>query len=411
MAKTTPPFKRIFITIGLLLALSACGSPAVNSAGIRSTAIVLPAQPLATSTFRVPDTVPPPTATVPLAATATATPAELKNEALQKQVDQLAARFLGQGTNSGLAIAIVERDPGTGQLESIMLEYGKTSKVDGQPVTPDTVFEIGSITKVFTGILLAQQVDSGSVQLGDSIQNYLPEGIEAPEYNDIPISVEDLATHRSGLPRDIGTDSVPDMYGWLNGYHLDRAPGAAYSYSNLGYALLGDILARLTGTDFNTLEYQSVSQPLGLSDTDVSLNADQTSRLAQGYAYDGSPAQSMPESGASSSAGYMRSTIRDMLHFLIDNMQADSTPLSDSIKEAQVLQAEGPEAGTGVGLGWEIDQPGTANERLYKGGRTYGFTSYISFMRDGSSGFVLLANGMYGDTLAPRILGIVKSTR
>ncbi len=335
---------------------------------------------------------------------------EFDDAAMRKQVNQLAASFLGQGTNSALGVAIVERDPQTGQLEAMLLDYGKTSKVNGEEVTPDTVYEIGSITKAFTGLLLAQQVKAGTVRLGDPLQNYLPEGIEAPGYNGKEITLDDLVAHRSGLPRDIDTDSIAGMYAWLNQYRLTRAPGDEYVYSNVGYALLGDILARKAGTDFNSLEYQAVSQPLGLSDTAEHLDTDESRRMAHGYTYDGSPAQYMPDSGAMSSAGYMRSTLKDMTRFLMDNMQPGSTPLAEEIQAAQQVQAEGKDPGTGTGLGWDIEHVGTPNERIYKGGTTYGFTSYISFMRDGSSGFVLLTNGMYADTLVPPMLRILSTT-
>jgi CubicO group peptidase (beta-lactamase class C family) len=108
-----------------------------------------------------------------------------------------------------------------------------------------------------------------------------------------------------------------------------------------------------------------------------------------------------------SGAGYLHSSLRDMTRFLIANMQPASTPLSEAIRMAQILRAEGSGSGTGVGLGWEIDRVGTTGERLYKGGSTYGFTSYISFQRDGSQGFVLLTNGMYAGNLVPHMLNIL----
>ncbi len=380
--------------------------------GACSSQVEAPASPLPTAVATI---IPAATSTVPPSPTAYVSPTPVPTEGIPEaddpgihsQVDSLAAHFLAQGTNSALGVAIVKRDPQTGQLTAMMLDYGKTSKVKGKPVTPDTVYEIGSITKIFTGILLAQEIESGVIQLGDPLQGYLPEGIEAPSYNGKQITLTDLVTHRSGLPRDIDTDNVSGMYSWLNHYVLTRAPGDEYEYSNVGYALLGDILVRMTGTGFNALEYQSVSQPLGLADTVEQLNADQSSRLAHGYTYDGSPAQYMPDSGAYSSAGYMRSTLKDMTRFLMDNMQPGSTLLSDSIAMAQQMQGEGKDADSGGGLGWDISHPGDSNERLYKGGTTYAFTSYISFMQDGTTGFVLLTNGMYADTLVPRMLGML----
>jgi CubicO group peptidase (beta-lactamase class C family) len=112
-----------------------------------------------------------------------------------------------------------------------------------------------------------------------------------------------------------------------------------------------------------------------------------------------------------SGAGYLRSTLRDMTRFLVSNMEPASTALSDALRMAQTLQADGPSIGTGVGLGWEIDRVGTKSERLYKGGSTYGFTSYISFQRDGSQGFVLLTNGMYAGNLVPHMLTILGADR
>jgi D-alanyl-D-alanine-carboxypeptidase/D-alanyl-D-alanine-endopeptidase len=396
--------------LGLILSLNACGVlPAAPTD--------IPAAPQSappTSTI-APEDVPEATATAATTASATLIPTahipDLQDAALQRQIDKLAASFVGQGTNSGMGVAVVERDPSTHQLEAMELNYGTTGKGSGQQVTSDTVYEIGSVTKLFTGILLAEDVSSGKVQLNDPIQNYLPPGVQAPAYNGISITLDDLATHHSGLPRDINTDEPSEMYNWLNGFQLSTQPGSRYLYSNVGYSLLGDILARLASTDFNTLEFRSVSQPLGMSDTGEALDTDENSRLAQGYTLDGSPAQYFPESGAMSAAGYLRSTLGDMTRFLIANMQPDATPLSDAIQMAQALQAEGKNPGTGVALGWEIDQLGTTNERLYKGGGTYGFTSYITFMRDGSYGFVVLTNGPNAETLVPRMLNIIASTR
>lgn len=329
------------------------------------------------------------------------------NETIKAQVDKLAAWFIGQGRNPGLGIAIVVRNPQTGVLEATLLNYGTTAKDNGQPVTSDTVYEIGSITKVFTGILLAEAVGSGEVQLDDPIQKYLPPGIHAPEYESEPITLVELATHRSALPRDPGTDSMSDLYSWLNTFEPNHAPGSEYAYSNLGYALLGDILARLSGMDFDTLEFQSVSLPLGLLDTRETLNADQIGRLAHGYTYDGSPADYFPQSGALSSAGYMHSTLNDMTRFLIANMQLDSSPLAAPITLAQTLEAGGRNPGQGAALGWDINQLGSKDENLSKGGATLGFTSYISFRSDGNSGFVLLTNGMNVESLVPHMQRIM----
>jgi serine-type D-Ala-D-Ala carboxypeptidase/endopeptidase len=334
--------------------------------------------------------------------TVTATPAiqSFSDSLLKDQIGRFAKTFIQQNHSSGLSVVVAKRNPQTGQLEAMLLNYGYTSKDDNQPVTSDTVYEIGSITKVFTGILLAQAINNGKVNLNDPVQNYLPAGVTLAAYKDQPIKLVDLATHRSGLPRDLGSDDPSDLYQFLNGFQPSIAPGGEYIYSNLGYMVLGDIVSRLSQTDFATLEFNAVSQPLGLMDTREVLNGDEQNRLAQGYSYDGSQAYYFPDSGNMSAAGYLRSTLNDMTRFLIDNMQTDSTPLASSLQLAQTAQAQGRNPGTGTGLGWEIERPGTSSEVLWKEGGTLGFTSYISFRKDGSTGFVLLSNGQFIENLA-----------
>jgi serine-type D-Ala-D-Ala carboxypeptidase/endopeptidase len=391
-----------------LLALAACTSLPTSTVNVDPSPTALSAT-ASVAASPAPTITPSPTATSLPLPTATQTIASLDGESIKQQVDKLAAWYLDQDQNSALGVAILVRNPATGALEAAQWNYGSTAKGGRQPVTSSTEYEIGSISKLFTGILLAEAVTAGDMQLSDPIQLYLPSGIQAPVYNNEPITLLDLATHRSGLPRDPGTDDIAQLYNWLNDYALPRAPGAQYSYSNLGYALLGDMLARRSGSDFDTLEYQSVSQPLGLLDTREALNDDQNARLAQGYTYDGSLAADFPQSGALGPAGYMHSTLDDMTRFLIASMEPGSTPLAASLSMSQALQAGGKDAGMGAALGWDIDQLGATDERLSKGGATYGFTSYISFRRDGSYGFVLLSNGMNAETLVPHMLNILNS--
>jgi CubicO group peptidase (beta-lactamase class C family) len=343
---------------------------------------------------------PSPTITETPAPTATPEIPIFNDDSLKRQIDYLVASYMSQNHGSGLSAAVVKRNPQTGQLEAMLLNYGYLSKANNQPVTSDTVYEIGSITKVFTGILLAEAVNAGKVNLNDPVKNYLPNAVHLAAYKNQPVRVVDLATHRSGLPRDLGSDDPLVLYQWLNTFQPSRAPGAEYVYSNLGYMVLGDMLARISQSAFGTLEFKSLSQPLGLMDTREVLTPDEENRLAQGYGYDGSQAAYFPDSGNMSGAGYLRSTLNDMTRFLLDNMQTDYTPLASSLQLAQVSEAEGRNPGTGTGLGWEIDRPDKSSEVIWKSGGTPGFTSYIAFRKDGSSGFVLLNNGQFIDNLA-----------
>ncbi len=390
--------KKSFYSVLVVLALipASCNTnvPAITQTIIPSATVIAAAFPLNSPTIA-------PSATATQTPAPTAMPAIplINNDLLKSRIDHLSEAFLEQSHNPGMSVAVIVRDQQTGQLEAMSLNYGKISKGSDQPVTSDTIYEIGSITKVFTGILLAEKVNDGTVRLDDPIQKYMPVNVQAPQYKDTPITLVNLATHRSGLPRDLNSDDPAMLYLWLNSFKPAHAPGSQDIYSNLGYMLLGDILSRLSQNDFGPLEFASVSQPLGLMDTREVLTDEESERLAQGYTYDGWQARYFPDSGAMESAGYLHSTLQDMTRFLLANMEPDLTPLAPSIKLAQTMQAEGRNPGTGTGLGWEIENPGTPQERISKGGGTPGFTSYISFAADGNSGFVLLTNGQNVENL------------
>jgi CubicO group peptidase (beta-lactamase class C family) len=352
--------RKIFQSLLLFFALAGCNkgaiTPTVSPNARTATASLTPAQ--VTPTL-IPSETP----------TQTPYPAveihPLIDNVLKYQIDLFAKQYLQGAKNSGLSISFVKRNPQTGLLEAMLLNYGLTAKEGGSPIASETIYEIGSISKILTGILLAESVNNGTVKLDDPIQKYFPPDIHAPMYRDIPIKIIDLAIHRSALPRDSNSDDITDIYLWLDKYELSHSPGSQYVYTNFGFTLLGDFLVRLSGKDFDSLEFQSISQPLGMMDTREILSDAQKGRLANGYNYDGSLASPFPDSGAMGPAGYLRSTLTDMTRFLIANMQPDSTPLASSLKLAQTMQGEGRNPGSGVGLGWEISQPGTPDERIW----------------------------------------------
>jgi D-alanyl-D-alanine-carboxypeptidase/D-alanyl-D-alanine-endopeptidase len=163
----------------------------------------------------------------------------------------------------GMVVGMISDDP----PERWVVGYGKLSATDERVLDGNTVFEIGSISKVFTGTLLAQAVEAGEVQLDDPISLYLPAGVVAPEYEGKSITLIDLATHYSGLPPFNTTNlceeyTVDQMYADLSGYHMTRAPGSSFEYSNLGFSILGDLLARRAGqADYEALLLERIARP------------------------------------------------------------------------------------------------------------------------------------------------------
>ena len=157
------------------------------------------------------------------------------------------------------------------------------------------MFEIGSITKVFTAAILADMVARGQVRLDDPVAQLLPATVKVPSRNGRRITLLDLATQSSGLPR-LPTNFAPkdsanpyadygdqQLYDFLSGYELPRDPGATYEYSNLGMGLLGHALARKAGMSYEQLVSRRVLAPLGMKETAITLSPALRPRLVPGH--------------------------------------------------------------------------------------------------------------------------------
>jgi len=187
--------------------------------------------------------------------------------------------------NVGIAVGIVDAN---GRR---FVNHGAFSVDNPRPVAGDTLFEIGSITKVFTSTILADMVQRGEVSLDDPVAKFLPPDVKVPESGGKKITLVDLATHTSGLPRmpnnfaprdpdnpysDYGVDR---LYAFLSGYALTRDIGEKFEYSNLGVGLLGTALARRAGMDYETLVRTRITGPLKMDSTGITLSAAQKARL------------------------------------------------------------------------------------------------------------------------------------
>src|SRR5215469_498915 len=176
-----------------------------------------------------------------------------------------------------------------------IVSYGSLAKGDKRPLDGDTVFEIGSVTKVFTSLLMSDMVQHGELALSDPVEKFLPATVKLPERGGREITLQDLSTHTSGLPRmptnfnpkdtanPYADYSVDQMYQFLSGYTLTRDIGAQYEYSNLGGGLLGHVLARQAGMDYEALLRSRITNPLKMSSTRITLSAQQKARLATGH--------------------------------------------------------------------------------------------------------------------------------
>src|SRR5262245_27426459 len=185
----------------------------------------------------------------------------------------------------GIVAGIIE--PGGRRV----VAHGHLANGDPHALDGDTIFEIGSVSKVFTSLLLADMVNRKEVSLDDPAAQYLPEHVKMPERSGKSVSLLDLSTHSSGLPRlpsnlklkdpanPYAGYSVDDLYQFLSGYTLPRDPGFEFEYSNLGAGLLGHLLAYRAGTDYESLIRSRITQPLSMPDTGITLSSSMKRRM------------------------------------------------------------------------------------------------------------------------------------
>jgi D-alanyl-D-alanine-carboxypeptidase/D-alanyl-D-alanine-endopeptidase len=278
--------------------------------------------------------------------------------------------------------------------------YGRVSEQLAEHPDAQTVFEIGSISKVFTGLLLADMVARGDVALNDPVQSLLGDTMTVPKRGDRQITLEDLATHSSGLPRlplnlrptnvdnPYADYSVEQMAKFLATYQLPRDPGARSEYSNLGVGLLGHALARRAGQSYEQLLETRICEPLRMPDTRITLDAARRARLASGHDADGKPVANW-DLPTLAGAGAIRSTAADMLKFLAANLELTPTPLAAAMADSQRVHFKNPpQAGGDIGLAWQIDH---AREAIWHNGGTGGYRSFCALVPKKRAAVVVLS--------------------
>src|SRR5215510_9942817 len=261
----------------------------------------------------------------------------------------------------GIVVGLVD-DKGTR-----IICYGKPSRESAQIVDGDSVFEIGSVTKVFTAILLADMVERGEVSLNDPISKYLPKSVKTPSRNGKEITLLHLTTHTSGLPflpsnfrlkneqKSYADYTVKQMYSFLSRYQLQRDIGAKAEYSNFGVALLGHILALRAGMNYETLVRTRICAPLKMGNTRIKFTKQMLAHLAMGHDPELNPITNW-DLPTFAGAGGLRSTAEDLLRLVAANLGLVSSPLFTAMQKTHQPQYPVEEFGGEVGLGWFIEK-------------------------------------------------------
>ena len=302
----------------------------------------------------------------------------------------LADRIDVQKRSVGISVGVIDA---SGRC---VVSHGNLSK-DGGSVDGDTVFEIGSVTKVFTALLLAQMVEKEELRYDDPVAKHLPKQVALPD----TITLEHLATHMSGLPRmpsnlspadprnPYADYTVDQMYEFLTRLEPARGPGEKYDYSNLGGGLLGHVLARRAGVDYETLVQRRIGEPLGMQSTAITLSDELRARLVLGHGTDLKQASNW-DIPTFAGAGALRSTVNDMLSFVGANVGLVESPLAPTMRSLLEKRHETGMAGLQIALGWHVFSG--ENELIWHNGGTGGYRSFVGYSPSAKAGVVVLSN-------------------
>lgn len=281
-----------------------------------------------------------------------------------------------------------------------LVAHGRSGR-PGVALDGDTVFEIGSVTKVFTALLLADMVLRREAALDEPVAALLPAGTRVPE-RVTPITLLDLATHTSGLPRVAGNSrpgdpaqpyadySVGQMRAFLAAHELRHQPGTRFEYSNLGFGLLGHALAARAGTPYEALLVERICTPLGLGDTRIVPTAAMAARHAQGHDVNLFPVPDWKFLSLEATGG-LHSTANDLAAFLEAASGQRPSPLRDAF--ALLLSTWRPcdRAMRAAALGWFVE-PLHNDEFVLKTGGTGGSRACIGWSRARRCTAVVLSN-------------------
>lgn len=353
------------------------------------------------------------------AATAADTPASI--EAL---ATALGREFVARPEHAGLSIGIIA------QGERHTFNFGRIDRHAATAPSARTIYELASLTKSYTGMLLAQAVTDGKLALDDDVRRYLPGSFPNLAFEARPIRIADLASHTSGLPKNLPAfpqgasprelvrrQGVVTRRAFLEALaeaRLATAPGTAFAYSNAGAQLAGIVLERVYGLPYEELVRRFITVPHAMPDTGMTVPPRDGARYAQRY--DGKGA-AMPELSFwrdLPAAGFLKSTVNDQLNYLQWNLD-ESDPVVALAHRVTFRHTE--ERGDDIGLFWFANRTADGRRLVRHAGGSFGTTTFELLYPDANIGVVLLANDADASTekalceMADRLAGALAAGR
>lgn len=335
-----------------------------------------------------------------------------KQSRLDLAVDSLARAYLSEPGNVSLSIGLYKDG------KEHYYHYGETRRGSGTLPGNESIYEIGSITKTFTGILLATAIGEGKVKAGDDVRLYLPSGCKDFAYRQTPITLGQLANHTSGLPRLPGNLTRQKNFDAQDPYRnytkellfadladqkLKVAPGTVSDYSNSGVALLGIVLSGVYNKPYDVLVNEKITAPLNMNSTWKEVPEARRTDFCTGYDEKGKETSYWHFTDLTPCGG-LRSTPGDMMRYLRANL--DTTDSAISRSHATTFQSSKYNA---VGMAWQKQQSLSGDELTWHNGGTYGFSSFLGFYQARQCGLFVLSNsGQNVDALSIQLLKELK---
>jgi CubicO group peptidase (beta-lactamase class C family) len=311
---------------------------------------------------------------------------------LDKAVDSVMQPFMEQVNTVGASIAIVK--------DGVIYYYGYGETAKGNNSIPGnkTIFEIGSISKTFTATLLADAIRKGKIKPTDPVNKYLPDSIPAISFDGVPVTIQSLINHSSGIPRmpnNFGIslfDPYKDyddkkMFAFYKNFVPVRKPGDKYEYSNLAVGTVGVILERINKDSYENMLLKTICKPLKMLDTKVYLQDQDSARFAKGYS-EGKFAAPW-NFKAFVGAGGIRSTAADMILYAQAQFGIASKGLNSDIQLTHDVTFKTADAT--LGMAWHYLKPGK-DDILFHNGATGGYRSYLAANLHKKFAVVILSN-------------------
>jgi len=345
-------------------------------------------------------------------------PPEIQFDNFEEELDLL----VKSNVRMGAAVGVIDKAGNPHEFY-----FGSLSKTREASPDSHSLFELGSITKSFTATLLAQMILDEKISLEDELASLLPEGeVTVPQWEGTRITMEHLATHTSGLPKAPQNSAQPKpevydpydlyaastteiVYDYLNSYcQLLFEPGTQYSYSNTGMGLVGHVLGLIDGSSYEDVLRNDLLEPMGLNQTSLFISEDQIPFLAPGHDEGLDSVRNYHANEIFQGAGFLKSSLHDMLIYLQAQMGLLETPLDEAIELTHQPHFEVGGVtyndrdgyyNLSIGLAWHIDVLPEGYTFYWHGGRTNGYMAYMAFDLETLTGTVILCNQSYAGAI------------